>query len=108
MKENLFKFLFGDKPKPEQMPKCLFKEEWKCEANSVQHRMATLIVSLVPKNCMRDDTSEVIKRVRNNLGWEYSEIVDAVMAEHELKPLKSKDEFVRFLCENILEKGGDR
>ena len=107
MKENLFKFLFGDKPIPEQMPKILFKDNWPSELDAVNKRIATLIVSLVPSCCLKYDTQKTINSVALNLGWEHEAVINAIMTERELEPLKSRNEFVEFLCRYLLEHEGD-
>lgn len=113
MKENLFKFLFGDKPRPEKTPEILFADEWQRKKNSIEenlcYRMAHLIIELVPERYWKDgcEVYKISEGIMSKIQWEHREILSA-LAEIDPEPLKTQDEFIRFLCKQILEeqKGG--
>ena len=108
MREKLFKFLFGDKPIPEEMSKALFKDEWRAKENALCERIAELIVEMVPSGCCNSamDRYHMTQSISTHIRWAHPEVLEA-LAEQAPIPLRTENEFIHFLCEYILvEKGG--
>ena len=111
MKEKLFKFLFGDKEAPEQTPNFLFKDDWKNYSERKQrdiiHRAAVLIVSMIPDGYVNKSVdkygSDICEIIGCEIAWKHREFIDSLVKCDPI-PLKTKDEFIRFLCQYVLEK----
>lgn len=106
MKENLFKFLFGDKPIPEETPKALFVGEWKGKEEELCQRMAALIVDMVPKDCCNNaiDRYHMTQSISSHIRWAHTDVLSA-LEEKAPKPLRSESDFIHFICEYILTEG---
>lgn len=109
MKEELFKFLFGnDKQVPNNIPDALFSEEWQGKEDKLRYRVAKLIADMIPDNCLKaGNRFDLERQIRDHIFWSHPEIV-SVLEERAPKPLRTESEFIHFLCEYILTKGGVR
>lgn len=103
MKESLFKFLFGDKPIPEETPKALFVNEWREIEKELCQRMAVLIVNMVPKDCCNNaiDRQQMVQSISSYIHWAHHDVL-SVLEEKAPKPLRSESDFIHFICEYIL------